>query len=404
MNTTDTVLKEKPLVVADVSTLKAENVNKDFAGVEKEVVDPVLEKKADDFLAKLLNAESIDVQRASIDNIGAETAGMVGKSEMLQGQIRELANKGADGGEIAKSILDLKNQVEELDPNQFDFNNPKNFFIRFMRKFPLVGSPLQRYFEKYMTAQEVIDAIIKSLEHGRGVLERDMRILGADQEKMRQYKDRLIEIIKFMTIIDKKLDDAAFSAETDDAEKANFIRQELLFPNRQRLGDMRQLLLVNEESIMTIEIIIRNNRELVRGVNRALNVTIQALKVAVTLSFALAHQQIVLDKITALNTVTDNLLLGTSAKLRTTGVEIHKQASTTALSMDTLKQVFANIHAAMDDISKFRLEALPKMNKDIEDMRILSEEAEKTIKKMDAGNKAQAKITVDFGGEEFKVK
>ena len=154
---------------------------------------------------------------------------------------------------------------------------------------------------------------------------------------------------------------------------------------------------------MTIEVIIRNNRELIRGVNRALRVTIQALETAVALSVALAHQKIVLDKIEALNTTTNALIAATAVKLKTQGVAIHKQASSAALDMNVLKQAFADIHSAMEDISKFRLEALPKMKNDIDQMQDLANQAEKTIQKMDAGNKAQGKITVDFENEKFEV-
>jgi uncharacterized protein YaaN involved in tellurite resistance len=254
-----------------------------------------------------------------------------------------------------------------------------------------------------MTAQEVIDAIIKSLQIGRESLLRDNKILTADQERMRKYKDRLIELIKFMHVLDKKLEDKAFDVEIDHPDQARFIREELLFPNRQRLADMQQTLLVNQQGILTIEVIIRNNRELVRGVDRALRVTISALEIAVALSMALAHQQIVLDKITALNTTTNNLIAGTAEKLKTQGVEIHKQASSTALDINVLKQAFADIHTAMEDISKFRLEALPKMKKDIDEMQILSNQAEETIQKMEKGSAAQAKISVDFDGENFNV-
>lgn len=396
-----TAVLEKPLEVATVDSLKENTV--DAAGIAVDLNNPELNQKADVFIEKLLKADNGDIQRASIDSIGEETQKLAGRSEMLKDQIRVLSNKGADGGEVAKSLLDLKNTVEELDPNKFDFENPKNFLIRVVRALPFIGKPLQQYFEKYMSSQEVIDAIITSLQHGREILLRDNKILSNDQKNMRVYKDRLIELIKFMHVLDKKLEDKAFDVEQTDADQAKFIREELLFPHRQRIQDMQQTLLVNQQGILTIEVIIRNNRELVRGVDRALRVTIKALEIAVSLSMALAHQKIVLDKIQALNTTTNNLIAGTARMLKTQGVEIHKQASSTSLDMNVLKQAFADIHSAMEDISKFRLEALPRMKKDIDDMQIMADDAEKTIKKMEAGSKAQAKITVDFDGEEFKV-
>jgi len=50
-----------------------------------------------------------------------------------------------------------------------------------------------------------------------------------------------------------------------------------------------------------IETIVRNNKELIRGVDRTLNVTINALSTASTLAIALQHQKKVLEGVNAVN-------------------------------------------------------------------------------------------------------
>ena len=67
--------------------------------------------------------------------------------------------------------------------------------------------------------------------------------------------------------------------------------------NRQRVMDLQQQLLVNQQGFLTTEMIVRNNKELVRGVNRALNTTVSALQVGATLAMALANQRIVLENV-----------------------------------------------------------------------------------------------------------
>ena len=49
-----------------------------------------------------------------------------------------------------------------------------------------------------------------------------------------------------------------------------------------------------------MEIIRRNNLELIRSVERAKTVTVSALRVAVTVASALYHQKIVLEKVNLL--------------------------------------------------------------------------------------------------------
>jgi uncharacterized protein YaaN involved in tellurite resistance len=141
---------------------------------------------------------------------------------------------------------------------------------------------------------------------------------------------------------------------TGDDPRRAFIEQELLFPLRQRIMDLQTQLSVNQQGILAIGVIIQNNKELVRGVNRALDVTIAALQVAVVVALALANQKIVLDKIAALSRTTTNLIAGTAERLRTQGAEIHKQASRASVDIDALKRAFADISTAIDDIARYR--------------------------------------------------
>ena len=68
-----------------------------------------------------------------------------------------------------------------------------------------------------------------------------------------------------------------------------------------------------------------------------------------------------LDKIEAINKTTSAMIAGTAERLKTQGTQIHEQASSTMLDMESLKQAFADIDAALDEISKYRREALPTM-------------------------------------------
>lgn len=135
-----------------------------------------------------------------------------------------------------------------------------------------------------------------------------------------------------------------------------------------------------------------------RGVNRALNVTVSALQVAVTVALALENQKIVLDKVNAVSATTNNLIANTAARLKTQGVEIHKQAASAQLNIETLKQAFADINEAMRDVAEFRTRALPQMAQSILEMDSLTNEAERSIKKMENAKLAEPEIRIDIEG------
>jgi uncharacterized protein YaaN involved in tellurite resistance len=158
---------------------------------------------------------------------------------------------------------------------------------------------------------------------------------------------------------------------------------------------LQQQLAVNQQGLLATELVVRNNKELMRGVDRALAVTVNALQVAVTVALALANQKIVLDKVTALSETTSNLIANTAERLKTQGTEIHKAASASHLDMEKLQQAFADINEAMDEITKFRLEALPQMAETIVEMDRLTEAAEKKIKEKERANRVEPVVPIE---------
>lgn len=361
--------------------------------------DKELDAKADEFVRRLLDYKPGDVSaeeatKASVEQMGFDLQKRAAKqSELLRQPVKKLSERGEDGGSVANALVDLKVQVEGLDPGKFDFE--PGWFARTLGQLPGVGSPLKRYFSKFESAQTVIGAITRSLEDGREQLVRDNITLLEDQKQMRDTSKRLERAIQLGHLMDQKLSYKMEREITPDDPKHKFVAEELLFPLRQRIMDLQQQLAVSQQGVIATELIMRNNKELVRGVNRALTVTITALETAVTVAMALANQKIVLDKIQAVNKTTSDLIAGTAARLKTQGAEIHKQASSTQLDMNALKSAFVDLRAAMDDVSAFRINALPQMANTILELDSISREAEKTIAKMEEGNRARPQVKLE---------
>ncbi|SMF57306.1 toxic anion resistance protein [Pseudobacteriovorax antillogorgiicola] len=366
---------------------------------EKSEVENQLEGIASDHADKLTNFDNSDLTRqedikVAVESMALELQKQAAKqSAMLKQPLNTIKHRSEDGGDVAKALIDLKVQVEDLDPARFDFD--AGFVTRFLGYIPGIGGPIKRYFSKYESAQTVIAATIKSIELGRSLLERDNITLKEDQKRMREMTKKLERAVILGQLIDNKIVYKLEREISTDDPKRKFIEEEILFALRQRIQDLQQQLAVNQQGVLAMEIVIRNNKELIRGVNRALNVTVSALQTAVTVALALNNQKIVLDKVGALTQTTDNLIANTAKRLKTQGAEIHKAASSTALNMDTLKSAFADINAALDDISNFRLKALPQMAENIIEMDKLTKDAEDKIQKMEKANRAKPTLTID---------
>jgi uncharacterized protein YaaN involved in tellurite resistance len=388
-----------PLKVATMAEIKRE-LGTAAAAASDSAEDRELDGKADQFVNALLAIDPRDFKARKDYATAAESMGIelqkqaAKKSEILKQQIGKLAKDEGEGGEVAKSLVDLKLQVEELDPARFDLD--PGWFSRLMGLIPGVGTPLKRYFTKYESAQTVIAAIVRSLEIGRDQLNRDNVNLVEDQKAMHELTLKLEKAVKLAMRIDQKLD-ARLKEMTPGSEQHKFVSEELLFPLRQRIIDLQQQLVVNQQGVLVTEGIIRNNKELVRGVNRTLHVTVSALNVGATLAIALANQRDVLEKVESVNKTTGDLIAGTAERLKTQGAQIHKQASSSMIEIDKLKQAFADIKIAMDDIATFRQNALPQMAESVLELDRISAEATAQIEKMNRGNLMRPGVTIDVG-------
>ena len=374
-------------------------------GAEKEDVateeDVALASQADEVVKAIMaidakNLAAQQKQKKAVSTLGQKVQlEMAKQSQMLSQPMATLVHEAEDGGKVATSLLSLQEQVNIINPNRVDFT--MSTIRRLLAKIPGVGTTLSRWFAKYQAVSEVISDIVKSLKDGKSQLERDNTTLQDDQKRMRELTFKLEEYIKLGQLLDQKLTAAIESQVAANDERMKFLQEEVLFPLRQRVIDLQQQLAVNQQGVLATEVIIRNNQELVKGVDRALNVTITALNTAATLQVALVRQRKVLKGVEAVTETTNELLVETSETLKTQGVEIQKQASQAQLDVEMLKTAFNNVEQALNDISAFRREALPEMARSIVEMDELTKNMGESIEKMEGGNEVSKEINDDMG-------
>lgn len=302
------------------------------------------------------------------------------KNELLNVRLVDLSKMGGENGEVVNGLSQLQMQMKDLDPSAVDF----------AKKGPLgkLFNPIRNYFAKFERADEVIAKTIESLSRGKDVLKRDNTTLEVEQLALRDLTKKLAQQIELGMQMDDAISAAIEKAKVEnvDEERIKFIEEEVLFPLRQRVMDMQQMQTVNMQGIIAMEIVRRNNRELIRAVERAENVTVSALRIAVTVASALYNQKIVLEKVNAVNEATNKLIGATSKMLKEQGATIQQQAMESNISVDTLRQAFADTFDALDSVSDYKSKALPQMRNTIAEFRTLAAEGEKRILQMEARN------------------
>ncbi len=323
---------------------------------------PVLDAKVEQFLSALSTAETASptftAQADAVRSMGdadirkaAETS-----NRLLQTPVRAIEAGGlADTSKVGKTLLELRRTVEDLDPAQT--RKAKGFFARLG-----AGRQVGDYFRKYQSSQDHLNAILHALRSGQDELTKDNAALNMEKQNLWTVMGRLNQYVYIAERLDAKLSAQIAELQLSDPEKAKVLNQDVLFYVRQKHQDLLTQLAVSIQSYLAIDIIIKNNIELIKGVDRASTTTISALRTAVIVAQALGNQKLVLDQITALNTTTSEMIQRTSEMLKENSAQIQEQAASSTIGLEQLQAAFANIYATMDSIDEFKLKALDAMS------------------------------------------
>ena len=268
----------------------------------------------------------------------------------------------AQGSQVSGALLALRQRVEELDPSRH-MQQRRGLF----RRVP-VANQVGEYFRKYQSAQSQIEAIVAGLYRGQDELLRDNAALEQEKAHLWEIKGRLEQYVYMAGQLDDALTGKVARVEAEDAEKARALKEDALFYVRQKRQDLLTQLSVTMQGYLALDLLRRNNLELVKGVERATTTTVSALRTAVIAALALGNQRLVLDQIGALNTTTGNVIESTSQMLRQQTAEIQTQAASSTIDMNQLQAAFNNIYATIDAIDTFKLTALDNMKKTIDSL------------------------------------
>ncbi|HWL48219.1 MAG TPA: toxic anion resistance protein [Sphingomonadaceae bacterium] len=332
-----------------------------------------LDEKVDAFVEELVaqdtNSPAFGQKVDQITNMGrreiAEAAGQ--SNRFLDRPVRAMDKDNDVGADLAE----LRRTIEDLDPGT------RGNLLAPRRLFGLIpmGGKLRNYFDSYKSAQSHIGAILTRLADGRDELLKDNAAIDVERQNLWSAMGRLEQMIHVSKALDARLEARAIDLETGDPAKAKAVRETALFYVRQRTTDLLTQMAVSVQGYLALDLVKKNNVELVKGVDRASTTTVAALRTAVTVAQALTNQKLVLDQITALNTTTANMIDSTGAMLKSQTGAIHRQAASSTIPLETLQRAFQNIYDTMDTIDTFKGEALAAMKQTV---GALTDEVEKS--------------------------
>ncbi|NTZ44070.1 toxic anion resistance protein [Altererythrobacter sp. SALINAS58] len=331
-----------------------------------------LDDKVDGFVAELVsidaNSPEFGKKVDQLTNMGrkeiATAAGM--SNRFLDRPVRAMDKDSGVGTDLAE----LRRTVEELDPG-------RKGKLRGRKLFGIIpfGNKLKRYFDSYRSAQGHIQAILERLASGKDELLMDNAAIDVERQKLWEAMGNLEQMIHISRALDERLEEKAADLDSTDPAKAKAIRETALFYVRQRTQDLLTQMAVSVQGYLSLDLVKKNNVELVKGVDRASTTTVAALRTAVTVAQAMTNQRLVLQQITSLNETTAGIIDSTGQMLRDQTGKIHEQAAASTIPLETLQRAFQNIYDTMDEVDQFKLRSLNSMKQTVE---VLTDEVEKS--------------------------
>ncbi|MER6439707.1 MULTISPECIES: toxic anion resistance protein [unclassified Streptomyces] len=365
MSTEDTFTLTPPEAVAPVPREKAGGL----VPVDPSVQDEMA-RRATEYIGGL----------ASLDARSPEFAGKVGEiaglgasemrsaaaqsNRMLERTLRSLPSKGEDAqSHVAGSLVELRRVVEDLDPRELPAGKGRKLLSRLPG-----GNRLRDHVAKYASSQATLNKIVGSLRGGQDELRRDNAALQTERVRLWETMGKLQEYVVLTQALDTAVEQHIAGVDAADPSQADTLRSDVLFPVRQKHQDLLTQLAVCAQGYLAMDVVRRNNDELIKGVDRAATTTVSALRISVMLASALDNQRKVVDQVNALRGTTEELIRGNAEMLATQSGEIQRIAADPAVGAETLRTAFQQIYRTLDAIDTYKVQATESMAATVESL------------------------------------
>ena len=346
-----------------------------------------LETKVDAFVADLVAQDAASPEFGKrvdqLTNMGRKeiAAAAAMSNRFLDRPVRAMDKESGVGANLAE----LRRTIETLDPGKAGKLSKGRKILGIIP----FGNSLKNYFHSYQSAQGHIQSILTHLASGKDELLMDNAAIDVERQNLWKAMGDIEQMIHISKTLDAKLEDKAAELDATDPAKAKALRESALFYVRQRTQDLLTQMAVTVQGYLALDLVKKNNVELVKGVDRASTTTVGALRTAVTVAQAMTNQRLVLQQIGALNETTAGMIDSTGKLLREQTGRIHEQAASSTIPLETLQRAFQNIYDTMDNIDTFKLKALESMKQTVTTLSGEVEKSKAYIARAEGANQAK---------------
>ncbi|MFO1326719.1 MAG: toxic anion resistance protein [Rubrivivax sp.] len=324
---------------------------------------PELQQQVDAQVLRFIDALANEDVHSDAFKQRLDSAFALGKEEisnasaLMQGRFMQRNFAGIEDSPAYKAIESIRAQLDELNPGRDgDLMQPR----KLLGIIPF-GNKLEAYFRKYQSAAEQLKTSMSQLYAARDDMQKDVVDIEATRAKLWEAMTKLAAASRFATQLDQRLEEKVKSLETTDPQKAQALRQEVLFYARQNLTDIQTQQAVCVNGYLALDVLKKTGREMINGCTRVATTGMSALAVAQTVARATGNQIRVMEMLQGVNATIGDLISQTGRALNQHVDATTQFSSNPMLGIEKIKEMFDQTFQAMDAMDNFRAKAIDVM-------------------------------------------
>jgi len=324
---------------------------------------PELQKQVDDQVLRFIDSLASEDVHSDAFKSRLDSAFRLGKEEietassLMQSRFMQRNFVGIEDSPAYKAIADIRGQLDELNPGKDgDLLEPR----KLLGLIPF-GNKLEAYFRKYQSAADQLKTSMGQLYAARDDMQKDVVDIEATRGKLWDAMTKLAAASRFATQLDQRLEERVKSLEASDPQKAQALRQEVLFYARQNLTDIQTQQAVCINGYLALDVLKKTGREMINGCTRVATTGMSALAVAQTVARATGNQIRVMEMLQGVNATIGDLISQTGRALNQHVDATTQFASNPMLGIEKIKEMFDQTFQAMDAMDNFRAKAIDVM-------------------------------------------
>ena len=315
-------------------------------------IKAVAREYAGAFVAIETQSPEFDRMAARISTVGADEVRAL--SDQARLAMARSGSRESAVSAVHAQLARLRAVLERLNPGAGDdLLRPRKFLGLFPR-----GDVLSSYFDRYRDAEVEIETALSTMATSRDTLLQDNIAVTACRKTVWPMLARLAEAIGLCASLDERFERLAGQLDASDPAKAGRLRSTALFEVRQRHGDLLTQMAVSQQSYAMLGIVLTNNLELVKGIDRASATTIAALQTAIVAAQTLANQRIVLDRIGGVTAAATALSEGASGASARGNARVALDSAEASQQVAALRSAIADVTASVDALDSQQQSAL----------------------------------------------